>query len=373
MRSALPALAVLLLTAALAGHSPAQLTPLDGPDLADPRPTDGAVPPEVAEKLRLARFYRKLGYTDKASDTYREVIRDHPKCAEAYNGLGFLYEKNGRYSQAIESYRKALKLRPGWARPMFHIGSCLLDRGNHDKAEEMLRKATEADPADASPRNCLGILYTRTGRLEAAEREYRAAASIRPKWAAPYWNLVLLYDAQGRYKESDKCLDVILEIDPDNFNALYQRVKHLVGRVDYSMAERTAAKLVKLYPHRAAAHEVMGIVHWSRENWEAAEGSFRRALAIDPNSAGAHMGMGHVRLWQKRFDEAEENYRRALAIEPDLLDAKRGLEAAIENKRIGRRVGGGCSLAPDFASASPLGMLQYLAVILPAVLLRKRL
>lgn len=359
MKYSLPALAALILAAIWPSTSLAQ--------------TAAGQPEEVSVKLDLARTYRDKGDTDKAERLYLEILEGKAGRAQAHNGLGFLYERSGEYPRAIESYREALEIRPDWARPLFHIGSCLMEQKKYGEAEKTLRAAAKADPADASPRNRLGILYTKTGRITAAEREYMAAAAARPEWIAPYWNLVLLYDRQGRYRASDKCLDIILDIAPTNFDALYQRTRHLVGAVDYAMALRYARKLVKLYPGRAASHEALGIVQWSREELAAAEASFRRALAIDPEYAGGYLGLGHVRLRQKRYDDAKENYRRALVIDNSLSDAHRGLEMAESNQQYEKKVGGGCAMAPSFASVSPLGMLHYLAVIFPALLLRRRL
>jgi len=378
MKHALSALAVIILAAG--SHAPAELIPHERDHKADSgrslTPAAGRVddpPYDLPHKLGLARLYRKLDYTKKAENTYREILTQHPNCAEAHNGLGFLYENDGDYARAIKCYERALEARPGWARPTFHIGSCLLGQKRYKEAENMLRTAAEVDPSDASPRNCLGILYARTNKPRAAEQEYRAATAIRPDWVAPYWNLVLLYDAQGRYRESGECLDAIMQIDPDNFDALYQRVKHLVGATDYSMAERTARKLVRLYPRRAGAHEALGMAQWSRRELRSAEASFARALALKTDSAGAHLGMGHVRLWQKRYDEAEKNYRKALEIDPGLADAQHALEALAQKHQQETRVGGGCSMAPGFARTSPLALLQYLAVVLPALMLRNRL
>ncbi|HUU68296.1 MAG TPA: tetratricopeptide repeat protein, partial [Planctomycetota bacterium] len=208
----------------------------------------------------------------------------------------------------------------------------------------------------------------------AAEREYMTAAELDPTWTAPFWNLVLLYDQQGRYRESDRCLDIILENDPENFNALYQSVKHLVGRSDYAMAERTARRLVSLHPREPASHEALGIVLWSRDELEEAEECFRRALELDERSAGAWLGMGHVRLRQEQFAEAERSYRKALDIQPGLADAAEGLkQAAGREQRYARRSGGGCKAIPSFACASPLGGLTYLLMIVPVLLFRQRL
>ena len=334
-------------------------------------------PKDPSAALNLARLYRKLGYIDKAEKLYLQVIAPDSAAgnalrAEACNGLGFLHERQKDYARAIEQYRKALELRPGWVRPLLHVGSCQMDQGQCAAAEETLKLAARTDPADASPRNNLGILYGKMNRPEAAEREYRAALALRPAWTAPAWNLALLYDAQGRYRDSDDYVGRVLKADPKNFEARYLRVQHLVGSLDYAAAEREARRLMAMYPNRGEAHEALGMVLWSREDMDGAEACFRKAMELDPKSAGPYLGLGHVRMQQKRYEEAENLYQQAMGMDPTVGDSRRGYELA-GRQREREKLGGGCSAAPNFADASPAGLLQYFAVIVPVLLLRRRL
>ncbi|HUS58976.1 MAG TPA: tetratricopeptide repeat protein [Planctomycetota bacterium] len=369
----------LLLLILLLCHASAQDTDTAAPhesELLVLEQAAAADPEDALAALDLARAYRRLGRDKQAESIYARIIAGGggitpENRADAFNSLGFLCQSRKDYAGAIELYRKAIELRPDWSRPLLHIGTCQMDQGKLVDAEDTLKAAIKLDKADASARNALGIVYYRLKKPEAAEREYRAAAVLKPGWIAPHWNLVLLYDSQGQYRESDRCLDAILRIDPAHFGALYQRVQHLVGRRDYGMAESYARKLVSLHAGSAESHEALGMVLWSREKMEAAEESFRRAMKADPNYAGGCLGMGHVRYHQRRFGEAEEFYRRAIELDPALDDPKLGYESA-RRAREREKTGGGCSAAPAFAQASPLGLLPYLAVILTALFVRRR-
>ena len=327
---------------------------------------------DTSAALELGRLYRDAGRTDAAEKLYLAILERDPACAECHNAFGFLCERNRDYDRAIGHYRKALEARPGWARPLYHIGTCRLDQGDAAEAERALKEAVAADPADASIHNALGIASARLGKDDAAEAEYRAAAAIRPDWIAPQWNLAILCDQQGRYRESDRALARVLEIDPEHFDALYKRVQHLVGALEYGMAEKFARRLVAAHPDKAASHEALGMVLWSRKDLVEAEGCFNDAIGLDEKSAGAWLGLGHVRLAQRRYAEAERNYRKAVELAPDALDAKRGVEMASQQQQRGELGGGGCASAPKFAKTSPLSMLQYAAVLLPPLLFRRR-
>ena len=378
MKHWLPISAALLALTMFSTAAVALQEPDDSPeaDLPALERTVAADARDIPAAIKLAKAYRKLDQFDKAQALYRAVLApgsgaDSSQRAEACNGIGFIYEQQKHYDRAIEQYERALHFRPFWERPLLHIGSCLLDQGDYAGAEHALQNALRLAPNDASIRNCMGILFSRTGRPEAAEREYSTAVKVRPGWAPPLWNLVLLLDAQGRYRESDRYLDTILKSEPDHLDARYVRVQHLVGGREYSAAEREARKLVASHPDGAASHEALGIALWSKQDMEGAEAEFRKALVIDPNSAGAHLGLGHVRMVQKRFAEAQECYRRAAELDPSAADAGQGFDrAARAHER--ERFGGGCTAAPNFAGSPAISCLQCLAVILPVVLLRRR-
>ena len=355
---------------------------LDEPD--DPPEADVAAleraaaanPRDIPAAISLAKAYRKLNRFDKAEALYRLILvsdsgADDAQRAEACNGIGFIREKQREYGEAIKQYERALEHRPFWERPLVHIGSCLMEQGDNAGAEHSLREAFRVAPNDASVRNAMGVLFSRTGRPEAAEREYSAAVRLRPGWIPPQWNLVLLLDQQGRYRESDRHLDAILKAEPGHPDARYVRVQHLVGAREYGLAEREARALMADHPGRAESHEALGLALWSKEDVEGAEAQFRKALEIDSNSAGAYLGLGHVRMEQRRFSEAEEYYRLAAELEPSAADAKQGYaQAARAEQR--ERFGGGCTAAPRFTGSPAVSSLQCLAVILPVVLLRRR-
>jgi len=91
-----------------------------------------------------------------------------------------------------------------------------------------------------------------------------------------------------------------------------------------------------------------------------------RALELDPDSAAARLGLGRIRMQQRRYAQSEAEYRKALGIDPTLQEARQGAAAARQ-----RQSGGGCSRAAS-SHGSFISLLYYLAVLIPAMFVRRR-
>ena len=72
-------------------------------------------------------------------------------------------------------------------------------------------------------------------------------------------------------------------------------------------------KALTINPRDADAHYQLGLLHFRRGNWDAAQGYFEQSLAIEPNDPDVHYFMGRVfearSEWSRAVDEYESTYR----------------------------------------------------------------
>jgi tetratricopeptide (TPR) repeat protein len=82
------------------------------------------------------------------------------------------------------------------------------------------------------------------------------------------------------------------------------------------------------------AHDLLGLAHKDRGEWDAALASYQAALSVSPArqpefSALVHNNIAFVLVHQGRLPDAIGHYRRAIAIEPDLPEAHLDLGATL--------------------------------------------
>lgn len=100
------------------------------------------------------------GHLKEAIQAYTEVIKNHPRSAEAHNWRGMAYEQSGELDKALADFNEAINISPNYA--------------------------------DAY--NNRGEVYRKKKMYPQAEQDYKKAISIEDKFAEAYYNLGLVYE-----------------------------------------------------------------------------------------------------------------------------------------------------------------------------------
>ncbi|MBD3348227.1 MAG: tetratricopeptide repeat protein, partial [Candidatus Eisenbacteria bacterium] len=201
----------------------------------------------------------------------------------ARGGMSALFYA-GKYKQACE---KAIEYDPENAEAHFAVLQYYLMApgivgGGEEKAEETMRVIEALDPFYGHVAR--GIAARVDEDVETAEREYRAAAHLDTTSAEGWAVLGMFYMEQERYEDTILVGRRILELEPDNLEAVYALAK---------------------------AHLLAG------DGLEAAEAGFRRNIREGPVSgsateAEARWRLGMVLDRAGRPDEARDEWTRAL-------------------------------------------------------------
>lgn len=162
------------------------------------------------ERLDLvqARALRDIGLTDDAEGLLRDLVRRHPRLAEAHNQLGILCMETQRLDEALALLERASRLAPDDALVLNNLGFALLAEGDSTQATEILRQALRLDATDRQIRNNLGFALVASGKDAEALRVFRAGL---PEPDARY-NLGLGFELRGDDNEAvDQYARVLLD------------------------------------------------------------------------------------------------------------------------------------------------------------------
>lgn len=141
--------------------------------------------PEPALLHQIGNIYRGLGRHLVAEDYYRKALEKNPDAAEIWLALGDVLAQAGDHGRALEALEKARALGFDATSVKYRMARALSNRGDIAKASELLAEA-----------------------IETAWDE------------VPY--LLKIADEHtliGDFAAQEKCLNRVLELDPDNFGA----------------------------------------------------------------------------------------------------------------------------------------------------------
>jgi len=99
-------------------------------------------PNDATLLIQLGLTCDKMNDIEGAEKAARAAMKIDPKCAEAYNFLGYMFaERKVRLDESVELIAKALELEPENANILDSMGWALYQKGEIDKAIETLEKA----------------------------------------------------------------------------------------------------------------------------------------------------------------------------------------------------------------------------------------
>lgn len=139
----------------------------------------------------------------------------------------------------------------------------------------------------------------------------------------------------GRLEEAERLYQAILEVAPDQFDALHLlgAIRHQQGR-NQEAVERISAALAR-NPDSAEARSNLGLALAALGRQDEALASYEAALALRPEYPEALHNRGLALGALRRHREALESHERALALRPDYPEALDGRGLAL--RALGRR------------------------------------
>jgi Flp pilus assembly protein TadD len=164
------------------------------------------------------------------------------------------------------------------------------------------------------------------GELDEATSLYRdlAAESSDAEVLAELAEILL---SQGYSEEAQQALQESLELDAQQWKALYMRSMMLIRSGDESAARGVLEQVVELRPDFPQAHHDLGVIHAHGGDAARAVASYRRAIELAP-SARSYNGLGTVYARAGKWQAAVQHFNKAIEIQSNYPTAYENLAQA---------------------------------------------
>jgi tetratricopeptide (TPR) repeat protein len=157
------------------------------------------------------------------------------------------------------------------------------------------------------------------GAFAQAAVHYEELLELQPQNPEALAQLGVALFGLGRYQEAERCYRQSLEINPMSASTLCNLATVLQS--DPPEAEKYLRRALKLNPKYADARSKLGLSLTFAGSLREAKAAFQKALKIDSRHAEALLGLGQIARTEGHFAEAESFIKRALKIEPKLANA----------------------------------------------------
>src|SRR5579864_150435 len=195
------------------------------------------------------------------------------------------------------------------------------------------KKAVRGTPAaGASEKISLALQQHQAGRLEQAEALYREVLELDPQNVDALHFLGVIAYQQGRHGQAEELISRSLLRNSSNASAYSNLGNALEAQGKHQEAIDCYRRALVLAPDYVDALVNLGAAYRAQGELDQAVSCYRRALELTPDLPTAHSNLGNVLGQQGRLDEAESCLRTALELKPDFAEAHSNLGGVLRNQ-----------------------------------------
>ena len=312
----------------------------------------------------LSTIYEQQGKNDAAVASLKRILEKKPEDLIAHAQLGLLFLKMSRYDDAFTAAEKAAKLSPSALPPAVYFvkGSVLLQRKDYKQAVSLLKEAILRMPKMVEPHYFMALALTEQGLVEAAKTEFNTAIELSPDFIPAKLGLARLLSREGWQKETITLCKDILELEPDNVDAVQMLGLAYVKTQDFENAEKQFDKVIKLKPsigevnmaylslasgqlskcirqceailetnpNATKIYDVLGLAYIRRGSFEVGIEQFKKGIEINPNSTDTLLNLAKAYIVTENNVEARKALEKIISIDPNSLHARTVLASLYE-------------------------------------------
>jgi tetratricopeptide (TPR) repeat protein len=284
------------------------------------RPTDAEAPlrraietdpAQPAYRVNLAELYFKVGETELAIDTLKNVTAEHQKFARAFARLGRAYVERQELAAAADALDRALQLDPNDQSTGLLLARALAAQQNYAAAYYVLDHLERVNPNDVEAiRFRLEIAIARRD-FQALDALAERLTKLVPEDPQGWRGIATARYEDGRYEDALAALERALALEPKTAEGLSQFAMTAIQALDFAKAEAALDEAEALDPGNARMLSTKALLRTYQGRKEEAETYCRRCIDTDPYFVSVYPQLSVLREgWLS--DEEEANARAIL-------------------------------------------------------------
>lgn len=270
--------------------------------------------PDEAGLLALSGFaHLQAQRYDDAEQTLSTALARGVSAPEVRYNLAFARFMQRRYSDALELLADPLMSQ---ALPLALLlrARCLHHLQRPEEAIADCREHLIAAPSDADTYGLLGLLLQEQQRNEEAKLHIDIALQQNPKQLEAMLARACLQSDQQEYDAARLSFDKLLQAYPECGRGWLGQALIKLSHLQFEEAKHDIERAAMYLPEHLGTCHVLAWVQLMRGDVAAAQQAFDRAMALDRNFGETHGGLAVIAALQGREDDARASIKRALRL-----------------------------------------------------------
>ncbi|HML20773.1 MAG TPA: tetratricopeptide repeat protein [Aggregatilinea sp.] len=279
-------------------------------------------------RMLIYRSYAGRTYQYRAGEALtvaQDAVDVAPDNARAQALYCFALMENGRAEEAIGSCLRATQLDPNYAEAHAYLALAYYSAQRPNQAFDEADRAVRLNPNSLDAHRALALSLAYVGPFNAAIQQYEQAIQIHPRLDALYFELAQYYVALSNFDGAQAAFDQVLQMDPDNVKAYTRKCEAFFRDRKDTEAQVACEQAVELDPTYPEAYRQLGMVQYTRRNYEGAIESFetcttlqdQQGIALADQEIQCYYIRGLAEALLDRCDRAWEDLQSAMAMNPE--------------------------------------------------------
>jgi tetratricopeptide (TPR) repeat protein len=274
----------------------------------------GKSEPDTSLKIGLLYFEQK--YYDEAIREFREVLISRKGPDQARFFLAAAQEEKGDLVAALREYEQVSRQSESYIPARMRMAHILAGQKKFADGIKIIR-----DTLVLFPQN--GDLYLTLAAFYEEEQNYAKAIETLNEALANginppevYFRLAVVYDKKKEPEESRRYISKVLELEPNNPDALnFLGYMYVSQGKDLTEAERLIQTALTLKPEAGYIIDSLGWVYYKKALYDQAIVYLERAHKKMPQDATIAEHLGDAYLKKFRLRDALRLYKKAISLE----------------------------------------------------------
>lgn len=252
---------------------------------------------------------------------------------------------NEQHADAVSALKKLLEVYPDFAKGYHDLGVLSHALGYKKNALSHFRRAANIAQGDVVfIKTMADFCYSEMGEVEEALKYYQKVLDIKPDEIDALMISGHIFVAEHRFEEAKKIYEKVLDLEPWNDDAWtylekletcidsrtdekeaeekYKRCLELANSGDKESAIKELEKLLRVYPDFALAYNDLGVLYYDMGDKGKTLECYEKATRLDPEIITFQKNLADFYYVEMgRVENALEIYAKVLSEEPGDVDS----------------------------------------------------
>lgn len=281
-------------------------------------------PADLDVKIRLGLLYLRDNQYEEAKMTFEKALKTNPASSQIKYYLAVIYERNKKQQQALNLLKGVAPESGFFSESQQAMALIYESQGKSNKAKSTLDAALRTHGHDIN-------LHIAQAKLLAKQKKSGEAISVLQRQRIKFakneqllFTLGEIYDQRGDFKNLTLSFKSLLEINPENVDALnYLGFAYAEKGVELAEAEKLVSRALKLRPEDGYIIDSLGWIYYKMGKYAESLKHLMQASTLVPNEPVILEHLGDVYSKMSHFEEARQTYQQALKNSKEEIQKRR--------------------------------------------------